>query len=573
MGNRFDDTFLSDVRERSDIVELVGRHVKLKKAGKDYTALCPFHTEKSPSFTVSAIKQFYHCFGCGAHGSVFSFLMEHGGLTFVEAVEELAHSAGIRVPERVAPSPLEQAEQSRRSAMVEVLTRAATLFHQNLRATPDAVIYLKSRGFKVETILQFGIGYASQGIVTAIGAAPLDLLKDVGLVVVNDDTGECRDKFRQRIMFPIRNERGDVIGFGGRVLDAREPKYLNSPESVLFHKGEELFGLHLAKQPIRQGRIAVVVEGYMDVAMLWQHGEPRAVAALGTSLTADQLGRLYRLCDHVVFCFDGDKAGQKASDRAAHVALGQMVDGKTASFVTLPGDHDPDSYLREYGIEAWRDYVENQALPLSGKLIEMLKRNRDLAVPEDRAAFARDGVETLQTILHAPTFRDALKTEIERLASMNLRLRAQTSGATRPDRGVQLEGSGPATGTVAVGSVAGPQPTSGRDVFYRRYGLLMALDVEAGKDIPAALLDEFSELIAGWFACAAGEAQTRQESAQRIRDAALRAVVQDALRRCTERTAMLDAEALSRDVDALVVSISGELAQRALAQQAAELFR
>ncbi|MEX3555151.1 MAG: DNA primase [Burkholderia gladioli] len=566
-NHRFADAFLDEVRERSDIVEIIGQHVKLKKGGKDYVGLCPFHAEKSPSFTVSTVKQFYHCFGCGAHGNVFGFLTEHSGYDFVSAVQELAMRAGLSVPERSAPTAHALADEARIARVGEALQRAQKTYFGNLRNCPGAIEYMKRRGLTKATVVQFGLGYADDGHARDWNGVGIEVLERAGLVTVDDETGACHERFRRRLMFPIWNERGELIGFGGRVLDDRQPKYLNSPETEVFRKGEELYGLNFAKQSIRQARVAVVVEGYMDVVMLHQHGDARAVASLGTSLTEGQLRRLYRMADHVVFCFDGDKAGRAAADRAARVAIGITPDGKTASFLTLPGDHDPDSFVREQGIDAWRAFAEQEAMPLSQKLIEMLLRGRDLEIAEHRAAFARDGIETLAVIGHAPVFRAALQSELERFARMALSIPVALD--ERPKRRTDAS-----TQTLAQSSSdVDLLPAGNRESFYRRYALLLALDREAGAEVPYQLLDDFSELVSGWFACATTDHRERIEAAERIVDPALRAVVVEAIQSSRRRSSMLVGDALTREIGALVQTISGELAQRARAEEAAALFR
>ncbi|KVV07417.1 DNA primase [Burkholderia ubonensis] len=566
-SHRFADAFVDEVRYRSDIVELVGQHVKLKKGGKDYIGLCPFHAEKSPSFTVSPVKQFYHCFGCGAHGSAFDFLTDYSGYSFVGAVEELAARAGMQLPERQAPAAHAVAVAARNAGISDVLERARKFYLWNLRNYPAAIDYLKQRGLLKATVVQFGLGYADQSVSRGLQDVTVSALERAGLVTVDDETGTYRDRFRRRLMFPIWNERGDMIGFGGRVLDDRQPKYLNSPETELFRKGEELYGLNFAKPAIRQGRVAVVVEGYMDVVMLHQHGDVRAVAALGTSLTEDQLRRLYRMADHVVFCFDGDKAGRSAADRAARVAIGITPDGKTASFLTLPGEHDPDSFVRQHGVDAWRSFVEQEAIPLSQKVIEIMLRDRDLKIAEHRAAFARDGIETLAAIVHAPTFRAALQSELEILAQMALSVPEKLEQAS--SRHATLA----ARTRAQSGSDASLMPDLGREAFYRRYALLLALDCEAGAEIPHQLLDDFSELVSGWFACAPTSARERIDAAARIVEPALRGVVGEAIRSGEQRVTMLASDALAREVAALVKTISGELVQRARVEEAAALFR
>ncbi|MBN3729417.1 DNA primase [Burkholderia sp. Tr-20390] len=566
-NHRFDDAFLDEVRDRTDLVEFVGQHVKLKKAGKDYIGLCPFHAEKSPSFTVSPVKQFYHCFGCGAHGNVFSFLTEHSGYDFVGAVEELASRVGMSLPERARLAARDVEVVARQDGIGATLERARKFYLWNLRNYPAAIDYMKRRGLQKATVVQFGLGYADESIWRKLGDVSVGALEQAGLMTVDGDSGVYRDRFRERLMFPIWNERSSMIGFGGRVLDDRQPKYLNSPETEVFRKGEELYGLNFARPSIRQSRVAVVVEGYMDVVMLHQHGDTRVVASLGTSLTEDQLRKLYRMADHVVFCFDGDKAGRAAADRAARVAIGIAADGKTASFLTLPGEHDPDSFVREHGVDEWRALVDVKAQPLSEKVIAMMTHGRDLRVAEHRAAFARDGIETLAAIGHAPMFRAALQAELERLAQMALVVPDKSSAET-PYRASLVS---------QIGAQAGRggelMPDLAREAFYRRYALLLALDSEAGAEIPHQLLDDFSELISGWFACASTDVRERVETAARIVEPALRAVVVEAVRNSNRRVTMLAADALEREVAALVQTIGGELVQRARVEEAAALFR
>lgn len=330
-------SFLQDLLNRVDIVDVVGRYVQLKKGGANFMGLCPFHNEKSPSFTVSPTKQFYHCFGCGAHGTAIGFLMEHAGLTFPEAVQELAQSVGLTVPHE--PSPMRggggssdghappAASKSVTTALSDVMQTACDYYRKQLRGAPNAIQYLKRRGLTGEIALRFGLGYAPDGwqnLEAAFDDYRHDSLVDAGLVIVSEKTdanGVARryDRFRERIMFPIRNVKGQVIGFGGRVLDGGEPKYLNSPETPLFNKGSELYGLFEARLAIREHKYALVVEGYMDVVALAQLGFPNAVATLGTACTPIHVQKLLRQTDTVVFSFDGDAAGRRAARRAGGV--------------------------------------------------------------------------------------------------------------------------------------------------------------------------------------------------------------------------------------------------------------
>ena len=380
-------SFIQELLTRVDVVDVVGKAVKLRKAGANYQGLCPFHNEKTPSFSVSPTKQFYHCFGCGAHGSAISFLMEHHGLGFVEAVHELARDVGLTVPEDHSREGAEAARKaSQQLALSQWLDQAARYYRSRLKETPAAISYLKERGVTGETARHFGLGYAPAGWRNLEGVLPDYAAEDAvraGLVIAGDD-GKRYDRFRERIMFPIRNPRGQVIGFGGRVLGQGEPKYLNSPEGPLFSKGHELYGLFEARECIRTSGRVLVVEGYMDVVMLHQHGCHYAVATLGTATTAMHLGKLLRLADRVVFSFDGDAAGRRAAWRALENALPLLSDTKQLDFLFLPPEHDPDSFVRAEGLEAFEACVRD-ALPLSSFLLKELAHRADITTPEGRA--------------------------------------------------------------------------------------------------------------------------------------------------------------------------------------------
>jgi DNA primase len=376
--------FVQDLLTRVNIVDVIGRYVQLKKGGQNYLGLCPFHGEKTPSFTVSPSKQFFHCFGCGAHGSAIGFLMDQRGLDFVEAVGELAQQVGMRVPE-VAGANTESTQRVR--GLTEVLERASAFYAQQLRESPSAIEYLKQRRVTGETARRFALGFAPepwQSLRAAVDSYDDPRLVEAGLVIAGDQ-GKRFDRFRDRIMFPIRNRRGSVIGFGARIIGAGEPKYLNSPETPLFHKGQEVYGLHEAQEAIRTRKRALVCEGYMDVIQLSQAGFAEAVATLGTAISGLHVGALLRLTDHVIFAFDGDAAGRKAARRALEATLPVLGDTKRASFVLLPEGEDPDSLIRERGTVGFDDQMEN-ALPLSRYLLQELARGRDLKLPEDRSA-------------------------------------------------------------------------------------------------------------------------------------------------------------------------------------------
>ena len=388
--------FIQELLSRTDIVEVIGRHVELKKGGVNLMGLCPFHGEKSPSFSVSPGKQFYYCFGCGASGDAIKFLTEHTGASFRDAVADLAQRVGLAVPEDDSRSPEQRAEakaqRERQATLADVLGRAEVHYRKQLKASPRAIDYLKRRGLTGEVAAQFRLGYATEGWHGLAGAcAHYDdpLLVESGLVIVQGEGGEEQkryDRFRDRIMFPIRSVQGDVIGFGGRVLDSGEPKYLNSPETPVFVKGRELYGLFEARAAIREKGYALVVEGYMDVVALAQLGFANAVATLGTACTEEHVKKLLRFTDAVVFSFDGDAAGQRAARRALEAALPHATDTRSIRFLFLPAEHDPDSYVRSQGASAFERCVQ-QAVPLSRQLVEAARDGCDLAQAEGRARF------------------------------------------------------------------------------------------------------------------------------------------------------------------------------------------
>jgi DNA primase len=381
-------SFIADLLNRIDIVEVVGRHVTLKKAGANFQGLCPFHNEKSPSFSVSPTKQFYHCFGCGAHGSAISFLMEHSGLTYVDSIEELARSAGLTVP-REERRPQDLAKQQQAIALSEVMSPAADWYKQQLKQNTRAINYLKGRGLSGEIAKRFNLGYAPeswQGLEAVFGSYSQDsianVLVEAGLIIQSE--AKRYDRFRDRIMFPIRNPKGQVIAFGGRILDAGEPKYLNSPETPLFSKGNTLYGLFEARQAIRDKGYVIVCEGYMDVVALAQLGFANGVATLGTACTANHVRALMRQTDRIIFSFDGDAAGQRAAKRALEACLPMMADDKEIKFLFLPTEHDPDSFVRERGAPAFEEAIR-QAMPLSSFLIQVANEGHDWNTPEGRA--------------------------------------------------------------------------------------------------------------------------------------------------------------------------------------------
>lgn len=424
-------SFIQDLLSRVDIVEVVDRHVKLKRGGANYSACCPFHSEKSPSFTVSPTKQFYHCFGCGAHGTAIGFMMEYSGMGFVDAVKDLAQSVGMQVPEEV------RSEHARRRAeegpdLHGVLLQAAQFYRSQLKDAPQAIAYLKRRGLSGEIARQFGIGYAPdgwQGLAAVFPDYNIKALVTAGLVIEGEG-GKRYDRFRNRIMFPIVNERANVIGFGGRVLDGGEPKYLNSPETPVFEKGRELYGLFQGRKAIREAGKVLVVEGYMDVIGLAQYGVGFAVAALGTAATSIHIQKLLRLTDDVVFCFDGDEAGRRAAWRALENSLSQTADGKTISFLFLPDGEDPDTYVRKCAEnDVWK------SIPLSDFLINELKSRVDLGSTEGRAKLMQQAKPLVKQIA-APMLSLLIRKELAQLAGIsqqeldaNFEIRAQLAPA------------------------------------------------------------------------------------------------------------------------------------------------
>lgn len=385
---RIPDAFIDDLLARTDIVEVVGSRVPLKRQGREYSARCPFHDERSPSFTVSPNKQFYHCFGCGAHGTAISFLMNYDRLEFLDAVEELAKRVGLEVP-RDTRQRNESGESRELYAAVEA---AAHFFQQQLQTSAKAKAYLERRGVDAENRARFGIGYAPEGwegLKSALGTDPrrLALLEKVGMFSRND-SGRVYDKFRDRVMFPIHDRRGRVIAFGGRVLEKDDgPKYLNSPETVLFHKGRELYGLWQVRQAHAKIPRLIVVEGYMDVVALFQYGVNTAVATLGTATTPDHAELLFRNAADVYFCFDGDRAGRGAAWKALESVLPRMRDGRQAFFLFLPEGEDPDTIVRKEGAGGF-DARLAQAMPLSEFFYNELSKDVNLAGMEGKARLA-----------------------------------------------------------------------------------------------------------------------------------------------------------------------------------------
>ena len=389
MRGRIPREFIDELLARLDVVEVIDRRVPLKKAGKDFKACCPFHNEKTPSFTVSRPKQFYHCFGCGVSGTAITFLMEFEHLSFPEAVEELAGEAGLEVPD-TGPA---RSGDNPTLPLLEILGEASRYYKDQLRSHRDAsttIAYLKQRGLTGEIAAQFDLGYAPTGwdnlSSTAGNEEKLDLMVKAGLISKRESGGHY-DRFRARVIFPIHDSKGRVIAFGGRLLDEGEPKYLNSPETPVFHKGSELYNLHRARSAIAQQQMSIVVEGYMDVLALAQHGIDHCVATLGTATTTTHLQRLFRLAPSIVFCFDGDRAGRDAAGRALEIALPLLESGRQVSFLFLPDGEDPDSVIRDQGADTFRTLIES-ATPLPDLLFDTLLNQTDLTRMDGKARLA-----------------------------------------------------------------------------------------------------------------------------------------------------------------------------------------
>jgi DNA primase len=427
-------SFIQDLLARVDIVDVIEGHVPLKRAGSNFSARCPFHSEKTPSFTVSATKQFYHCFGCGAHGSAISFLMEFHGMGFVDAVKDLAARVGMTIPE--IATKRERVQETDTEELTGVLQRAAQYYRAQLKEAGRAIDYLKGRGLTGEIAARFGLGYAPdswQGLEAVFPDYRENRALSAAGLVIDAAEGRRYDRFRDRIMFPIHNQRGAIVGFGGRVIESGEPKYLNSPETPVFEKGRELYGLHQARQAIRGAGLVLVVEGYMDVVALAQSDIGYAVATLGTATTPWQLQKLLRQSDHVVFCFDGDAAGRRAAWRALENSLGQLVDGKQVGFLFLPESEDPDSFVRARGRAALEDML-SRAQPLSEFMLEELSGKADLRTAEGRAKFLQDA-KVLVKQVGAPMLSLLLRKRIAELAGVSqteLDSRYEIKAAVRP---------------------------------------------------------------------------------------------------------------------------------------------
>ncbi|MFW2371766.1 MAG: DNA primase [Gammaproteobacteria bacterium] len=416
MAGRIPQQFIDDLLNQADIIDVIDSRVALKKRGKEYIACCPFHNEKTPSFTVSQNKQFYHCFGCGAHGTALGFIMEYERLDFIDAIEALAAEYHIEVPREQGHSQ----QQDNKKPIYQILEAASQLYQQQLKTASKAVDYLKNRGLSGEISKTFGLGYAPDSwdfMLQQLGATPEQIqgLMQAGLLIEKTKDRHY-DRFRDRIMFPIRDRRGRVIGFGGRIIDQGEPKYLNSPETPVFHKGQELYGLYEARQAVRDLTRLIIVEGYMDVVALAQNGIAYSVATLGTATSKEQVEKLFRIVPELIFCFDGDQAGRKAAWRALENSLPVLRDGVQARFLFLPDGEDPDSLVRKEGQQAFEQRLQS-ATPLSEFLLDSLSESLDLSSVDARSRLA-EKAKPLISRLPDGVFKDLLTDQLAQRVGM-----------------------------------------------------------------------------------------------------------------------------------------------------------
>ena len=490
--------FIDELLAKVDIVDIIDEQVPLKKGGANYMACCPFHKEKTPSFSVSPTKQFYHCFSCGAHGSAIGFVMEHQGLSFPEAVQFLADRVGMVVPKVRGQNdnPEIRAERKKKQQTLEETTAAAADFYaQQLKFNPAAKAYLDKRGLSAEVIAHYGLGYAPDGwqpLAQVFQPYPNTALVDTGMVI--DNEGRHYDRFRHRIMFPIRNPRGQVIGFGGRVLDDSKPKYLNSPDTPLFDKGKNLYGLYEGRAAVKEAGRILVVEGYMDVVALAQFGVGYGVAALGTATTAEHVKILMRQADSIYFCFDGDSAGRKAAWRALENALPQLKDDKSLHFLFLPEEHDPDSYIRAYGKAQFEDALLNQSKPLSEYFWEHLSDGINLNTQEGKAELVKTSSPLLAQIT-APALAYLLKQRLSELVGIDPDNLARLLGQEAPKRHVKQK-------SYKLPPISVKQPVMLTLVQRQIRSLLINPDWAAYIDLPDYLV------LDGDFACLANLAES-----------------------------------------------------------------
>lgn len=417
-----DQSIIDEVIRKCDIVDIIGKHLKLKRSGNNYFACCPFHNEKSASFSINVNRQFFHCFGCGESGNVITFVMKHNGWDFVQAVKFLADFSGIYIPESKVKLSKQQIQERKvhKATLQDTVNKVVQYYQNNLVNSSVASSYLHKRGLTQEIIQQFNLGYVAD-MTAPLGSifkdyAQNQFLFDAGLVIKNDK-GKLFDRFRSRIMFPIRNIRGDVIGFGGRIINQGEPKYLNSPETELFNKSQELYGLFEAQKHIRDRNQAIVVEGYMDVIACAQFGVTNVVATMGTAATEEHIKKLFRLCDNIYYCFDGDKAGYKAALRALERSVSLVSDTKSVYFIFLPQEDDPDSFLRKYGLATFKQYEKKHALSMSDFLLKQLANEVDTTNNEGRAKLVSLAKPYLEKIT-APALQVMLKQQLAHLVEL-----------------------------------------------------------------------------------------------------------------------------------------------------------
>jgi DNA primase len=479
VSGRIPQHFIDELIARADIVELIGARVPLKKQGKEFKACCPFHGEKTPSFTVVPDKQFYHCFGCGAHGTALGFLMDHDHLSFIEAIEDLAARVGLEVPREehlgARPAPTD--------GLFDALEKTTELYGRELRSSERAKDYFKARGITGDTAARFALGYAPDAWDTtlkAFGASESERMKllQVGLIIERERKPGASapsghyDRFRDRVMFPIRDARGRTIGFGGRVLDKGEPKYLNSPETELFHKGRELYGLYEARQASRTLTRILVVEGYMDVVRLHQAGVTYAVATLGTATTPDHLSRIFRVCNELVFCFDGDRAGRAAAWRALENSLSQVREGRQIRFLFLPDGHDPDSLVGEEGRDAFEARLKS-AVPLSEYFINHLSSQVDIQTVDGRAQLAELARPLLERI-PAGIYHELLADEVAKVVRLDpQRLAMALSGSARDSSSQTAESRAPAPAAGRYRVASHPPSAGQRNLVRQAISLLV----------------------------------------------------------------------------------------------------
>ena len=512
MAGRIPQNFIDDLIGRSDIVEVINARVPLKRKGKEYSACCPFHNEKTPSFTVSENKQFYYCFGCHAKGNVIGFLMDYEHLSYIDAIESLAADAHVDVPHE--DNGFTNKNQEDKQPYYDILEQASELFQKELKTSERAIDYLKQRGLSGEIAKRFKIGYAPDGwnfLGGKLGTnnENLNSLLKTGLVV-SKENDKSYDRLRDRIIFPITDQRGRIIGFGGRVLDKGEPKYLNSPENAVFHKGYELYGLYETKQALRKIDRIIVVEGYMDVVALAQNDINYAVASLGTATTTEQIQKTFRTTHEIVFCYDGDNAGKKAAWRALENTLSVIRDGMIAKFLFLPEKEDPDTMVRQEGKEAFEQRIIN-ATTLSDFLFEKLKSETDLTTNEGKAQLASKANALIQK-MHNSLFKDLLIEELSTLVGLSQsHLESKISSAsenkktppqtTKPVRGQQVQNN--KTRIAMALLLQNPDlathhkvPDQFKDAFTKGLPLLYELQqtIESNTQLTAAaLLERFRE--------------------------------------------------------------------------------